>query len=150
MKKFLKEGLAFGDLKGLVSNTVIIDKYSPKIGTPDETVVVAFIVFYEDPANALSNFIETGFAEIIDVEVSPGPTDDGNYIVFAEFQRKHSLFRDIQAMLTDVDQITSKSLKWEFEAFRYNGSIEFNEDNFNDRIINNKYDYRDKAKAATK
>lgn len=146
LTKKISEGLEFEDMKGLVSNEIHIDRYKPKIGTEDETVVVAFIVTYEEPAKELSNFVETGDFEHLDVEASQVPEQDGTYRVFIEFQRDHNLFEKLEAMLNDLDQITSKEEgAWEYVAFRSGGkATEFTEENFRRDIVDSASEYRRK------
>lgn len=140
----LTEGLAYEDLRGLISNTISIDQYKPKIGAEEETVVVAFTVTYEEPAEDLANFIETGHLEHLDVDTSGAPEVDGSYRVFVEFQRDHKLYEKIEDLLSNIDQITSKDDgKWEYIAFGNHGKAKpFNHDNIRADISNSKSEYR--------
>lgn len=144
-QKKITEGLEYEDLKGLVDNNVMIDLYKPKIGSEEDTVVVAFDVIYEDPARDLSQFIETGALEHLDVEVSAAPDQDGTWKVFVEFMRDHDLYEKIEAMLNSVDQIISKETDgWTYRAFNAKGNQEFNEENFKRDVIDSRYEYRKK------
>jgi hypothetical protein len=144
-QKRISEGLEFEDLKGLVKNTIMIDQHKPKIGDDEDTVVVAFDVTYEDPAKDLSNFIETGALEHLDVEVSGAPDQDGTWKVFVEFLRDNDLFEKIQAMLNSVDQITSREGDgWSYTAYGVDGEQKFNAKNFRRDIIDSRYEYRKK------
>lgn len=144
-QKKISEGLEFEDLKGLVSSTIMIDMHKPKIGDLEDTVVVAFDVTYEDPAKDLSNFIETGALEHLDVEVSSSPDQDGTWKVFVEFMRDNDLFEKIQAMLNSVDQITSREDGgWSYQAYKVDGEQKFNAKNFRRDIIDSRYEYRKK------
>lgn len=140
----LTEGLEFGDLKGLVNSTVMIDLHRPKIGDDEDTVVVAFDVTYEQPAKALSQFIETGALDHLDVEVSGSPDQDGTWKVFVEFMRDQDLFDKIKGMLQGIDQITSraKGSVWTYRAFNVKKAVKFNADNFKRDIIDSRYEYR--------
>ena len=40
----------YGEMENLVTPTISIDQYKPKIGEANETVVVAFEVSFEQPA----------------------------------------------------------------------------------------------------
>lgn len=145
LKTKISEGLAFEDLKGLVSSNIMIDLHKPKIGSEEDTVVVAFDVTYEDPAKDLASFLETGVLEHLDVEVAGAPDADGTWKVFVEFQRDLELFDKIQAMLNSVDQITSRDDgKWTYRAFNVKKEIEFNKDNFRRDIVDSRYEYRKK------
>lgn len=147
-QKKISEGLEYEDLKGLVADNFMIDLHKPKIGDEEDTVVVAFDVTYEDPAKDLSNFIETGALEHLDVEVSGAPDQDGTWKVFVEFQRDHNLFEKIEAMLNSIDQITSSNDgHWTYRAFNVKDEVEFNEENFRRDITDSRYEYRKKYKS---
>lgn len=138
------EGLEYEDLKGLINSNIMIDMHKPKIGSDEDTVVVAFDVTYEDPAKDLSQFIETGALEHLDVEVSGAPDKDGTWKVFVEFQRDNDLFEKIEAMLNSVNQITSDDGEWTYRAFNVKQKVVFNFDNFRRDIIDSRYEYRKK------
>lgn len=142
--KQITEGLQFEDLMGLVDSTIMIDMHRPKIGSDEDTVVVAFEVTYEDPANDLSSFIETGAINHLDVEVSSTPDETGNWKVFVEFQRDLKLYDKISSMLNSVDQITSQEGGWNYRAFSVKKIQKFNEENFKRDIISSRYEYRKK------
>jgi hypothetical protein len=145
-QKRISEGLAFEDLKGLINDNVMIDLHKPKIGAVEDTVVVAFDVTYEDPAKDLSQFIETGALDHLDVEVSASPDADGTWKVFVEFMRDNDLFEKIAAMLTSVNQITSggndNTTPWTYRAFNVKEPVEFNAENFRRDVIDSRYEYR--------
>ena len=147
-QKRISEGLAFEDLKGLINDNIMIDLHKPKIGSVEDTVVVAFDVTYEDPAKDRSQFIETGALEHLDVEVSGSPDADGTWKVFVEFMRDHELFEKIEEMLGSVDQITSggvdNTTKWTYRAFNVKDPVEFNAENFRRDVIHSRYEYRKK------
>lgn len=144
-QKRISEGLEFEDLKGLVDNTVMIDLHKPKIGDEEDTVVVAFDVTYQDPAKDLSQFIETGALEHLDVEVGAAPDQDGKWKVFVEFMRDYDLFEKIDAMLNSVEQITSHDGDpWMYRAYNVKKPVEWNKQNFKRDIIDSRYEYRKK------
>lgn len=141
----LKEGLEYEDLKGLVSNNISIDQYKPKIGEDEDTVVVAFTVTYENPAKDLSHFIETSNIDHLDVEVSSTPDEDGAFHVFIEFKRDLHLFEKIEALLHEVDQITSRDDgAWTYRAYHVKKEVDFNKENFDRDIIDSRVEYRKK------
>lgn len=140
----ISEGMEPNDLKGLVDSTISIDQYAPKVGTDAETVVVAFTVKYEKPAQDLSNYIETGIVDQLDVEASSVPNEDGEYKVFVEFPRTPNLFHKIKSMLDDVNKVTSNDGEWWFEGFKSSKKIEFNEETFGSIIIQTPEEYKNK------
>lgn len=145
IQKKISEGLEFEDLKGLINDNIMIDLHKPKIGDVEDTVVVAFEVTYEDPAKDLSQFIETGALDHLDVEVSTSPDQDGTWKVFVEFLRDRDLFEKIMEMLKSVDQISSRdSNNWTYRAYQVDGKHKFNKENFERDIIDSRYEYRNK------
>ena len=130
-------------MKGLVQSFITIDKYKPKIGDEEDTVVVTFTVTYEKPALDLVDFIQSGHVDHLDVEASVSPEPNGKFKVFVEFQREPGMFEKVNGLLTDINQIVSKDLQWEYVAFK-NGDVKkpFNRENFEEDIIDNKVKYR--------
>jgi hypothetical protein len=144
-QKRITEGLEFEDLKGLIDNNIMIDLHKPKIGDDEDTVVVAFDVTYEMPARDLSQFIETGALEHLDVEVSSAPDQDGTWKVFVEFMRDYDLFEKIDAMLNSIEQVTSQDGDpWMYVAYGVKKPVKFNEKNFKRDVISSRYEYRKK------
>ncbi len=138
------EGLTHEEMQGLVNNVVSIDQYKPKIGDNADTVVVALAVQYEKPAKDLSNFIETGAHEHLDVEASPAPNVDSEYKVFVEFQRTKDLYKKIAEMLTDIDKITSNAGEWQYTGYKLDDPRTFDQERFARDIITDPEMYRQK------
>jgi hypothetical protein len=145
------EGLEGEELKGLVYNTISIDQYKPKIGTDGETVVVAFTVKYEEPATDLANFIQTSYIELLDVEASTVPNEEGDYKVFVEFDRTPNLYKKISQLLHDINNITSNSGgEWKYESYKMTSPKSFTKSNLEQDIIftSQEYDLKYKKKSA--
>ena len=138
------EGLTHEEMQGLVNSVISIDQYKPKIGENSDTVVVALTVQYEKPAKDLSNFIETGVNEHLDVEASPAPNEDGEYKVFVEFDRNEKLFQNIEGMLSHVTKITSDSGDWEYTGYKLDEPRSFDQERFSRDIITDPQVYREK------
>lgn len=138
------EGLSHEEMQGLVHGVVSIDQYKPKIGEDADTVVVALTVQYEKPAHDLSNFIETGITEHLDVETSPAPNEDGVYKVFVEFARNKKLYKKIREMLDNINRITSDKGDWEFTAYKLDEPRVFDEERFNRDVITDPEVYKNK------
>lgn len=138
------EGLTHEEMQGLVNNVISIDQYKPKIGENADTVVVALTVQYEKPAQDLSNFIETGVNEHLDVEASPAPNEDGEYKVFVEFERNGDLFEKISGMLEHINKITSDTGEWEYTGYKLDDARAFDQERFTRDIITDPEMYRGK------
>ncbi len=130
----------YGEMTNLVNGTISIDQYKPKIGEANETVVVAFEVSQEGAASDLSNLIETDIVESLDVDVSQGPNNNGNYMVFVEFQRNNQLHSKIKEMLKIVANVTTIT-EWQFEYYKGDGAIDLTEDNLKASVLDNPQEY---------
>ena len=105
----ITESLHAGDLKNLVKQVFEIDSYRSKIGDDEDVVVLSFTVEHEDPAKDLENFVEMGYDFVLDADVSPGETDDGNYKVFIELERSKHTAEQILELLDGIEQLTGMS-----------------------------------------
>ena len=65
-----------GDLAGTILPDVSIDEFEPKAGKDLEVIVVAFYLDDEAPAADLNTFIQRGFIDTLDVEVSPSTDEE--------------------------------------------------------------------------
>lgn len=130
----------FGEMENLVQPTVSIDQYKPKIGEANETVVVAFEVAFEQPAKDLSNLIETGVTENLDVDISDGPNNDGNYLVFVEFARNQELYSKIMEIMQTVSNVSNIN-EWKFTYYKGKNAAELNEENLSQNVIADKQEY---------
>ena len=140
--KIVNEGVRHEDLKGLVLDIVSIDQYTPKVGSNEENVVLAFTVKQiESAAHDLSNFIETSPATLLDVDVSQAPDVKGDYIVFVEFERNKDLFDNIKIILDDVSRITSEESVWQFTAYKLPEPRPFDSKRFARDVISSPEEY---------
>jgi hypothetical protein len=105
----ITESLHSQDLKNLVKKVFEIDSYKSKIGDDQDVVVLSFTVDHEDPAKDLENFVEMGYDFVLDADVSPGETDDGNYKVFIELERSRHTAEQILELLTGIEKLTGMS-----------------------------------------
>ena len=105
----ITESLHAQDLKNLVKKVFEIDSYRSKIGDDQDVVVVSFTVDQEDPAKDLENFVEMGYDFVLDADVSPGETDDGNYKVFIELERNRHTAEQIVELMSGIEQLTGMS-----------------------------------------
>lgn len=96
------------ELKDTVLPYVSVDEFKSKTGTDYEVIVVAFYCIDAEPAKELSSFIEKGFLDILDTEVSPNPDEQGHYIVFVELKRNDSFIPVFKELLIDNENVTDK------------------------------------------
>ena len=130
----------YGEMINLVNSTISIDQYKPKIGEANETVVVAIEVQQELAAKDLSNLIETDIVESLDVDVSQGPNNNGNYLVFVEFARDNKLHNRIMEIMKCVSNVTEIT-EWQYEYYKGTGAVDLNEDNLKETVLDNQEQY---------
>lgn len=109
----LRESLRRDDLRDLVSELIEIDRYKPKLGPEENTVVICFKTDSADAASDLGGFLEWSSAGIEDVEVSDASDKDGKFHVYIEIKRLPGLAQKILDIVKDIDNITG-SLQWKF------------------------------------
>jgi len=111
----LNESLKAGDLRNLVDKVFGIDGHTSKIGNDADTVVLSFTVRDEEPAKDLENFVEMGYAYVLDADVTPGEGDDGKYQVFVELERTRHVAEQIYEIIEGIKKLTDM----EDMRFRY-------------------------------
>lgn len=136
----LKENIQHNDLSSLVDTTFSVDQYKSKLGEDENVIVVAFKVKDDDPAHELSQFLETGH-DVLDVDVSTGPDENGNYSVFVEINRDSSAFDKIDKIIADVERADNSFVKQQFTSYEVKTPSDWTEENFNNGIITDSYDY---------
>lgn len=129
--------LNHNDLKDTVLPDISVDEYEPKAGNTKEVIVVAFYVNDQAPAEDLNTFIQRGFIDTIDVEVSPSTDANGRYLVFVEMNRDDSFPNKFQALLKDVENTTGK-LDWNVKTYlSADREFKFNDPDLFNFIITN-------------
>ncbi len=115
-----------GDLHGTILPEVSIDEFEPKAGSENDVIVVAFYLDDEGPADDLNTFIQRGFIDTLDVEVSPNTDDEGRYLVFVEMERNDTFPEKFLALLKDVENVAG-DIEWAIRTY-YSGDSEFSID----------------------
>lgn len=124
----LTEGLRPEDLQGLVNPKFEIDSYRSKMGEDTDVVVVSFNVKDRMPATDLMEFLEKGYAFILDADVSSGENSLGEYHVFVELRRSPSISRQIKEMMYGIERLTGIN-DWKFKYHKDNTEYDLSEDN---------------------
>lgn len=135
-----------GDLAGTILPDVSIDEFEPKAGDEMDVIVVAFYLNDEAPADDLNTFIQRGFVDTLDVEVSPNTDEEGRYLVFVEMARDDTFPNKFQALLTDVGNL-SGNMDWRIKTYFSDGmSFAYNDPALYDYVIIGPEDYVTKDK----
>jgi len=97
--------LQHGDLKELMVPRISIDEFNPKTGEAKDVIVTALYMTEKQPAEDLTQFIETGAYETLDVETSPNPDDDGHHLVFIEMKRDEDFLTKLKKIVEDIENL---------------------------------------------
>ena len=133
-------GLKYGDLKDTVLSKISIDEFEPKTGESRDVVVLGLRVIENNVGQDLYSFLNSGVADIRDIEVSPNPNDDGHYMVFVEMDRNENTLTNIRNMIKDVENVAGK-LKWKASTHLTDDYFPLNEDDIQNYFISNPEDY---------
>jgi hypothetical protein len=138
--------LQHGDLRGVILPEISIDEFEPKAGEDVDVIVVAFYLTDQDPAEDLNTFIQRGFIDTLDVEVSPNTDEEGRYLVFVEMNRDDTFPNKFQALVTDVTNLTGE-MDWQVKTYFSDGqSFSFNDPALYNYVIIDPADYVPKDK----
>lgn len=142
-KNDLKESVKENELRSLVHNEVSIDQYKSKLGKDEKVIVLGIKVRDQNPAQDLSQFIESKLDEdVLDVEVSPGPNEDGDYTVFVEIKRHSNAYDVIEGIMRDITKVDNDFMDVMFKAYENKDSQPFTKDNFEHSVITDARDYQ--------
>lgn len=129
-----------GDLAGTILPNVSIDEFEPKAGSTKDVIVVAFYLNDQEPAEDLNTFIQRGFIDTLDVEVSPNTDEEGRYLVFVEMSRDDTFPNKFQALLKDVKNV-SGDMDWEVKPYLSETTFKPNDPALYNYIITNPDEY---------
>lgn len=131
--KILEEGLRSLDLQEMIYPTIEIDTFKSKMGEDRDVCVVSFRVKDRAPAGDLMEFIEKGFNDVLDADVSSGENSNGEYSVFVELNRTPRLFNEIKDILYGVRKLTGID-EFEFKYHKENEAYPVTEETL-DRLV---------------
>jgi hypothetical protein len=139
-RQHLNEGLRYADLRETILTEISIDLYQPKGGREEDIIVVAFECIDEPPAKDLEEYIRTGPIDLLDSDLSPGPTEEGNYIVFCEFERDNKFPVKFVRLLNDIQHVVSNN-KWKFKSFPNKTTVDLSPESLLKEVLLNPEDY---------
>lgn len=123
----LNEGLRSLDLENMVHSLFDVDTFRSKMGEDRDVCVVSFKVKDRAPAKDLMEFIEKGYAFVLDADISAGENADGEYHVFVELPRTPKLAEHIREITYGVEKLTGID-DWKFKYFKENEVYEVREE----------------------
>ena len=133
--QLLNEGLRRHDLVHLVADKIHFDEYESKMGDPEDVITVSFKVKQRMPAQDLVSFIENGYDWVLDVDVSTGEINDGEFLVFVEVARKSKLAKNINELLEDLHHLTDVAKNnWKFKWYKQKNYYDLTEETISDVV----------------
>ena len=142
--------LKHGDLIGMIFNDISVDEFKPKAGTVEDVIVVAFCLRDRAPAEDLNTFIQRSFIDTLDSDVSNGTDQDGHYLLFVEMERNTEFFKNFQALLKDISNLTGH-VQWKVKTYLSNGKeFDYTDPKLEKYVVLNPKEYitKDKFKMA--
>lgn len=127
----LLEGLKEGDLENLVLPVISIDEYESKLD--DDSIVVGFFVGDKDPASDLNRFIQKGYSDILDTDVSPAPNEDGHFMVFVEILRDQDFPKKMMDILDSLHGLTGND-GWQAVIYGEDQVIDITEEVLTEKV----------------
>src|ERR1019366_7784095 len=98
------------------------------------------------PAADLNTFIQRGFIDTLDVEVSPNTDEEGHYLVFVEMSRDDTFPDKFKALLKDVGNVSGNT-DWRVKTYFSDGqSFAYNDPELYNYVIIDPADYVPKDK----
>lgn len=142
MKKVLNEGLDYHDMKDQVVNKITVDEYAARAGRDSDIITITFTVKSKLASKDLTTWLEMGYDFIVDASESTGEIKPGEYLVFAEMQRRMSAPERIIEILSDLQTLTDISLdEWEVEVD--DSTYPANKEQLLKAIITSPHEYRE-------
>jgi len=96
-----------GDLRDMMHDVFEIDSYASKMGDDKDIVTLSFSLKEKAPADDLMEFIEKGYAFVLDADVTSGEQSDGTYKVFVELARDKEVHENILELVDGVKSLSS-------------------------------------------
>lgn len=140
MNQHLNEGLRPLDLKEMVYPTFEIDTFKSKMGEDQDVCVLSFRVKDRSPAKDMMEFIEKGFNQVLDADISSGENEQGEYSVFVELNRTPRLAEDIKDLLYGIKKLTGIN-EFTFKYYKSTANHEVNEETIKRIVPSTPNDY---------
>lgn len=131
------------ELKGTIEPLITIDHFVPKSGIDTEVTVVGLYANDREPADDLNRFIQRGSVDVLDVEVSPNPDEEGRYLVFVEFKRDEMFPEVFKAFVHDIENVCGK-LNWRVHPFAAEGEMMLDDPELFSFVITTPFDKEEK------
>jgi len=125
----LSEGLHAGDLSDAINRIFTVDQYQSKMGNDEDTIVLKFHAFNKEPAIDLMEFIEKGYAFVLDSDISSGEEKNGAYSVFVEIERNDDADKHVSELLNGISELCDID-NWRFRWYKDAVGHDFDRETF--------------------
>lgn len=103
--KTLNEDLRENDLDNMVFPMISVDRFEPKTGKKENVVVVGFYTKEHSAAKDIMHFLSGSTITNRDLEVSPNPDENNQYMLFVEIDRDLSTHQNIADLANEVSRL---------------------------------------------
>lgn len=101
-----------GDLIDLIDPVISIDEFQPKTGHEFKYIVVGYYCLEESAAEDVRNFLERGLVDVIDIEVSPNPDENGKWLLFVEVMRTTEFWKTLHFLNKEIERLIGSRQDW--------------------------------------
>jgi len=133
-------GLSKNCLRSTISPKISIDEFEPKSGHSEEVIVVGFYANDAEPAEDLGDFISKGTVGMIDVDVSPNPNEEGDFLIFVEFPRDEEFPVRLLELAADINNVSGE-MKWEVSPYLTDDWFDIQDRTWEQFVILNPQEY---------
>ena len=137
-----------GDLKDQITNLFTVDQFRSKMGDDENIIVLRFRAISKEPAIDLMEFIERGYSEVLDADMSAGEERDGYYSIFVEFSRDKEAPGQIKDMLDGMSKLCDHST-WRFRWYKDVGGHDFDVETFSEFVPLSAKEYEERVHEGT-
>ena len=108
----ISEGLTQHALQDLIKPVISIDEFESKI-SDQKVIVVGVYITEKAPGEDLIGFIDRSDLPVLDTEVSPSPTPDGDYVAFIELRRDENFPKTLMDLIAQINNLTNVE-QWQY------------------------------------
>lgn len=99
-----------GDLNSVIIPKITLDKYQPVLDSSN--IVITLELRFEDAATDLIEYLDNGNYGILDLELSKSFNNDGNWLIFVEYESNAKIAASIMKLTQDLEKCADEKLEW--------------------------------------
>lgn len=141
--KTLNEDLRENDLDNMVYPMISIDRFEPKTGKKENVVVIGFYTKEHAAAKDIMHFLSGSTITNRDLEISPNPNENNQYLLFVEIDRDRSIYQNIRDMVSEVNRLC-KLNDWQVHPYLSDDQHDLESDSWEEYVIDDPDNYMSK------